>query len=566
MRFILLAAQRASGLLIILFTFMLHTALGAGPAGAAESRSGGPDEIGLLRRQVEAQQEQIDQLRRQMEEQRKTLEMMSRWLTVNASPDAAAIPRHDVQVASLVPVVATESRVTTLQSQSGTEIRSAQKAAEPQPLSFGIGSVQITPVGWIDLTAYARKGNVGSGLGTNFAAVPFDDTVNGNLHETRLTAQGTRMGFRLDAPVRGARLLGYLETDFNGFSPGNAAVTSNSNSLRVRLAWVELGYRKLSVLGGQSWSLLTPNRKGLSPLPADVFSGMQIDPNHHVGLPWGRVPQFRLTYRPASTFSMGLSLESPEQYIGGSAGAGTTTLPSQLAVLYAGQLNNGVTNFSTPTASPDVIAKVAVDRSAGGRPLHFEAAGLLRRFRVHNPLTSTSFGSTGGAGSANLSFEPVKNLRFLFNSLYSDGGGRYLFGLGPDLIIQGDGSPSLVRAYSTIDGFEFQAGRRTSLYGYYGGTYFQKNTAIDPADSKLVGYGYSGSPPNHNRAVQQITFGVSHTFWRDPQLGGLQFNTQYSYVLRHPWDPPARQPGSAQANALYLNLRYLLPGAPPQSK
>ena len=93
----------------------------------------------------------------------------------------------------------------------------------------------------------------------------------------------------------------------------------------------------------------------------------------------------------------------------------------------------------------------------------------------------------------------------------------------------------------------------------------QKNTAID-ANGQLVGYGYDGSPSNHNKSVQEFTFGYTRTIWRDPNYGGLQFTTQYSYLVRHPWSVGVNQPGGAHANILYLNLRYLLPGAPPVLK
>ena len=85
-------------------------------------------------------------------------------------------------------------------------------------------------------------------------------------------------------------------------------------------------------------------------------------------------------------------------------------------------------------------------------------------------------------------------------------------------------------------------------------------------NGQLVGYGFDGSPSNHNRSVQEFTFGYTHTIWRDPNYGGLQFMTQYSYVVRHPWSVGVDQPGAAHLNMVYLNLRYLFPGAPPVLK
>jgi hypothetical protein len=92
--------------------------------------------------------------------------------------------------------------------------------------------------------------------------------------------------------------------------------------------------------------------------------------------------------------------------------------------------------------------------------------------------------TTGGGGSVNLNLEMFKNFHLIANSFWSDGGGRYIFGLGPDVIIRGDGGPSLVHSGSGIAGFEWQATARDTLYGYYGGAYFQRNTTTDPSTGK----------------------------------------------------------------------------------
>ena len=70
----------------------------------------------------------------------------------------------------------------------------------------------------------SRDANVASGIATNFGAVPFSNTVNGNLHEHQFGAQNSRLGLRFDTKVRAATLLGYMETDFLGIVPGNVAV------------------------------------------------------------------------------------------------------------------------------------------------------------------------------------------------------------------------------------------------------------------------------------------------------------------------------------------------------
>jgi hypothetical protein len=105
-----------------------------------------------------------------------------------------------------------------------------------------------------------------------------------------------------------------------------------------------------------------------------------------------------------------------------------------------------------------------------------------------------------------------------------------------------------------------------SALSYYGGAYFHKNVGIDRATGGPVGYGYSGSPSEHNRSIQQVTAGFSRTFWRDPAYGALQLMTQYSYLFRQPWYMAPAQPSEANLNMLYLNLRYAFPGAPPSAR
>jgi hypothetical protein len=526
-------------------------------------------DMALLRAQLTAQQEQIDQLRQELQAQKKLI-LQSRQAAedVSSSTLAASSPPapNSREIASLSLAIPAERAPLAPSPSVQTSMALPESEPKPSPLSVGIGSTQITPIGFMDFTAIYRGKNVGSGLGTNFGAIPFNNSVDGNLSEYRLSAQNSRLGARLDTKVLGVNLLGYLETDFLGYSPGNAAVTSHSDGLRLRLFWVKLRKSKLELLAGQSWSMLTPNRKGISPLPGDLFLTQDIDPNIQVGLTWARSPQFRLMYHPRETVTLGLSAEAAEQYAGGSAGGGTITLPSALVPSYSEQLNTGTSGLSVPSPHQDLIGKIAFDPRVGGRSLHIELAALWRRFEFYNPSNHQSFKAAGGGESVNFNFDLFKNFRLVANTFYSDGGGRYIFGQGPDLIIRGDGSPSLVHAYSTVDGFEYQARPKTLFFAFYGGAYFQRNVTTDPDTGESVGYGYSGSPSGHNRTIQEATAGFAHTFWRNPNYGALQFMAQYSYVFRQPWYVASDQPGEANVNMIYLNIRYTLPGGPPSER
>jgi hypothetical protein len=455
-------------------------------------------------------------------------------------------------------------------SASPSGIGAQKPAADCCPLQFHIGSATITPVGFVDATSVFRTTNVGSGIGTNFGSVPFENTIPGNLTENRFSLQNSRVGMRIDACVKDWRVIGYWESDFLGGATAafpNLTVSTNSDIFRLRLFWVDIRNDRLEVLGGQSWSMMTPNRVGISPLPSDIFYTYNVDTNYQVGLVWTRQPQFRILYHPSSTVAMGLSLENPEQYIGGSGGAGVITAPVGLSAAYIpGQLDNGTSGLAIPNLHPDVVAKVAFDPKVSDRLFHIELEGIARSFKVFNPFSVDHFTTTGGGGALNFNLEIFKGFHIVSNNFYGDGVGRYIFGQAPDLVVRGDGSLSLIHSYSTVQGIEAQVSKNTLLYSYYGGVYIQKNVIIDPTTGKQVGYGFSGSGPTNNRSVQEITGGLTQTLWKDPNYGGLQFMAQYSYVTRHPWSvPPGQLPG-AHTNMVFLNLRYLFPGAPPKVK
>jgi len=444
------------------------------------------------------------------------------------------------------------------------------------PLSFKIGSAEFTPGGFLDFTALYRSTNVGSGIATAFGSIPFNNQLpQGGLSETRLSAQYSRLSLKVDAPLtESTSLTGYVETDFLGFQPANAYQTANSDSLRLRVFWADVRHGKWEVLAGQEWSLLTPNRVGLSPLTSDVFTTLDEDPNFQVGLTWARQPQVRFVYHPANNWAIGLSLENPQQYAPGSV-----VYPS---TFFSTQFDNGsgstsaassATNTAVPNLHPDIIVKTAFDAHPAGRALHIEVAGLLRSFKVLNDLTAspTTNTITGGGGSVNVNYEVIHNLHLIANSFYSDGGGRYIFGLGPDVIVKPNGTLSGVHSGSGVGGFEYQATPHYMFYGYYGGAYFQRNfgyLAATPTSScdgisgfTCVGFGFPGSANTSNRAIQEGTIGVIPTLWSNASYGRLQIITQYSYLVRSPWSilSTPGNPKNAHTNMVYLGLRYILP-------
>lgn len=442
------------------------------------------------------------------------------------------------------------------------------------PVSFKIGSADFTPGGFLDFAAFYRTTNLGSGIATAFGAIPFNNQLpQGRLSETHFSAQYSRLSLKVDAPLpRSISLTSYVEADFLGFQPANAYVTANSNSLRMRVFWADVRRGKWEVLAGQEWSLLTPNRLGLSPYTQDVFYTLNEDPNFQVGLIWARQAQFRVVYHPSANWAVGLSLENPQQFAPGSV-----VYPSPF---FTTQFDNGSgatnatsssTNTAVPNLHPDIIVKGAYDARPAGHALHVEAAGLLRSFRVLNNLTTpvSTNTITGGGGSLNLNYELIHHLRLIGNSFYSDGGGRYVIGLGPDAIVKPNGNLSAVHSGSGLAGLEYQVTPKDAFYGYYGAAYFKRNFGLLPAPATsscnglpgftCVGFGFPGSANSSNRAVQEATFGYIPTLWSHENYGKVQIITQYSYLVRSPWSIPISSPKNAHASIVYLDIRYILP-------
>jgi len=532
-----------------------------------------PAEISELKTQLAEQQKQIEQLRAMLEEQKKLLEttVADRVPPRNLGQVASATPIVPLGPPPVLPVIPGAMAAPTPAAMPQVSDENA-----PGPLQLHLGNTYISPVGFMDMTSVTRSTNPGSGIGTNFGSIPYRNTQAGRLSETRLSPQNSRVGMRVDTGFNGYNVMGYWESDFlgqTGAPPnGGLAVSSNPYVFRLRLYWVNVNKGKFDFLAGQSWSMMVPNRKGISPLPGDLFYSQDIDVNYQLGLVWGRIPGFRAVYHPSDKIAFGVSLENSEPYVGGGNGGSAITGPAAIygtpnavsGAVLGGQINNGASVISAAALHPDIIAKLAFDPSS---KLHFEVAGVEITNKIANPASTPAFQTNtkvGGGGSVNLSFELVKNFRILTNNFWSSGGGRYIFGQAPDFIIRSNGSLSLVHSGSTVTGFEATMGN-TLIYGYYGGVYVAKNLALDANGKTLIGYGGISSD-GQNRAIQEITFGTNTTLAKDAKWGALNLMFQYSYLQRNPWYAAVGAPSNASLSMGFVNLRYTLPGAPAPKK
>jgi hypothetical protein len=489
-------------------------------------------EIERLQKQVSIQQRQLDEMKSLLEQQQKELDTLSAAVGHKAAQPPVPEP------IKAPPATASSGRV-------------EKEATTFNSLSFRIGGAEFAPGGFLDLSTVRRSTNGGSGVATSFGTIPANDSPAGKLSEWRFSTFNSRLTLKVtEQPIEGRTIsaAAYFEVDFAGAAPSTAYITGNSNAFRMRQAWGSVQMGKLEILGGQAWTLMTPNRTGTSPVPSDVFIGLGQDSSYLAGLVFVRQSQVRATYRMTPHWTAAFSVENPQQYV-----TGATMLPSG----FSSQFDNSSGNPTVPNARPDFVAKIALDAKLANRAVHFDVAGLSRQFRTLT-ADNTKISSPGVGGSVNLVVEPVKNLRWILTAFFSSGGGRYIMGMGPDAIVGPDGSISPVHSISGIAGLEYQFSRASQVYAYYSGAYFARNyVTVSPGN--YLGFGYPGSSNLANRQVQEATIGYARTFWKTPNYGAFQALGQYAYVTRAPWYVAPASDSSMHTHMIFSGLRFTLP-------
>jgi hypothetical protein len=434
------------------------------------------------------------------------------------------------------------------------------------PLSFKIGSATFTPGGFVDIENIFRTTNTQNNIATNFAAIPFSNTPQGHLTEYRLTGQFSRFNITVKDKFGANDMTGYCEADFSGNDATNVYQTVNGHTFRLRLCFLDLKRGKWEILGGQTWSWMTPNRTGVGGMPSELWLTYNEDQNIGVGFPYTRAAEFRVAYHLNDHWAIGLGIEDPNQFIGG-----FVALPAAFSTAVGPQFDNGA-QIGTPNLFPDILPKIAYDTELGSRHFHLEAVGLVTGARsAVAPIGGTTFSShssVGGGGQIATSFEVFRNLTFLANAFWSDGGARYLVADGPQLVLRPnaagtDITPSMVHAGAGSGGFEWIASQKTTLAIYYGEDYFGRNFFPDTTNTAnpgtIIGYGGPGSPNTNNRIIQQATMDWVQTFWKNPKYGALQYYTQYSYLSRAPWFVATGKPKDAHLSMVYAGVHYVLP-------
>jgi hypothetical protein len=539
---------------------VLASGLALGQATASNSGSAGTgsvaDELKALREAIGEQQKQISQQQQQMSQQQQQIQDLRQQLQ-NQNSGTPHVADAALRTAP-VPVAA-------------TVVQETEKPKE-SPLSFRIGGTEFTPGGFVDFNNIFRTTNTGSAVSTGFNAIPFSNTPQGQLTEFRSSGQYSRFNLKVTGKFGENKINGYIESDFNGNDAANVFVTTNPHTLRLRLYYLQLGRGIWDFTVGQAWGLMTPNKVGVGPSPADLDTTLATDGNIMTGVMYSRDAQFRIAVKPNDRFSWALAIENPQQLAPGSV-----VLPAAYSSALGPQVDGAVT-AGVPNLFPDVVTKFAFDTNPSGRNLHFEAGGLITSAKIAvpapgapstGPFVKNSVIGAGGFGGVGLSV--TKKFRVLAHGMYGDGVGRYFIGFGPQFVVVPiavtattfTAEPSMVHSGSGYGGAEFQLTPKTQIGAYYGGIYYGRNffpdvTATTPL-KPIIGYGGPTSGSTNNRAIQQGEFVLAQTLWKSPQFGALVLASDSSYVTRAPWAHPAIAPKNAHMFMTKIDLKYVLP-------
>jgi hypothetical protein len=208
---------------------------------------------------------------------------------------------------------------------------------------------------FIEGASIFRTRNETADISSSFnTGIPMPNNPNYHISEFRESAHQSRFALLAQGRVdEDTKLAGYFETDFQSAGTTSNSVESNSYTLRLRQAYATVDKNDWGtyILGGQSWSLLTMFKEGMTPRQENI--PLTIDGQYVPGFTWLRNPQFRVVQHFGELYAAGLALESPQAVV--FSGPNAPLVPTTFSNP-GGMLLNPLVNYSTDVG-PDVVAR-----------------------------------------------------------------------------------------------------------------------------------------------------------------------------------------------------------------
>jgi hypothetical protein len=558
---------KTGGSLLILAGFA--GALAATPAMAQDAAS-----IKAIQAQIQQLQQQL--LKLQADAAKRDVELKKAQEEAAAARAAAAsvTPASALSVPTTVP--AGSAIVTIPPNDKDAAGKPFFNSAKPNG-KFNLGGITVTLGGYVDATGIYRSRDQNNGVATSLASgIPYPNSPNYHTGEFRASAQQTRLsGLVEGSPYDGAKLSGYVETDFNSAGSSSNSNQTNSYTLRIRQAYAQFddANDNLHILGGQAWSFLVPFKSGLTPRAENVPPVLE---NQIVqGFAYARQPQIRVSSSIDNTVFFGASVEAPQSTFSGTAppiansSLLTSTVPfggttGPTGTIAGGGLNP-VTTYSYNTI-PDIIAKVAVEPGFG----HYEAYGIARFFKDVKQSTGNTgeLATAGGGIGASAFISPLPGLIDVSgNVLAGYGLGRYGSAGLPDATYKADGSPQPLPEVEAMLGVIGHATPKLDLF-VYGGTE-QVERKYGGTGAGAFGYGNPALVNNSGcetistaattcTAATKAATGIQVGGWYKAlsgNFGTLLTGASYEYDHRSIYDGKGGAPSTGESVFL-VTLRY----------
>ncbi len=569
------------------------------PALFAQTSTASAADVQALKDAVAAQQQQIQKLTEQVQQ---LLQIVQKTQT-DAANKAAASPTQAGQqqqsVAELkggAPELSTSVSNAAPAAQEGAQTPTSELEG---PLTIRFKGLSITPGGFVAAETVRRSKALGADVSTPFNSLPLPGSSQSKESEFFGSARQSRPTVYLLSHLKGAELSGYVSGDFLSAGTTSTSTQTDGYTLRLRQAWGQARFNNgWSFLGGQMWSLVTENQRGIRPSDdagkTNDARPRTIDASYNVGFTYARQYGLRVTKNFGNKLWLAAAIENPQA---------TATLHNNADNFLLGETGDGKSYNPSGTysfnPSPDIIAKVAFDPGFG----HYEIFGLYDRFAdrifpcgdvgatthcdgstAAGPSVLGAYNSSknGGGLGANARWNFYrKHIVFGLHGFGGSGIGRYGAGSLSDVTVNANGTLALIRGYQGLSTLEWH-GSKLDLYTYGGVEYASRTaTETDPVTGKEVGYGnplfvnsgcYTETLPGagtgftpgtlancvgDTRALIEGTFGFWYRLYNGP-AGRVQFGGQYSYVTRNTWSGVGGAPRSID-NMVLTSFRYYLP-------
>lgn len=473
-----------------------------------------------------------------------------------------------------------QAQVEALQKQLGDlqakEKVRAETPAAAAPAADGakkeiLPGVSVKVGGYAAVEGIYRDHNQGTGSSSSInSGIYYDNDSRANQDEFHLTSNSTRLSLLAEGKVSSdMNLAAYFETDFmGGSSSSTASVQSNSYTPRLRHAYATIDRNDwgFHVLGGQSWSLVSMFKSGLT--PRQEAGPITIDSVGGAGYVYTRAPQVRFVKDfAANKGHFGLSFEDPELNLAGlrctaqstAAGACDSTHFANVISTVTG--SGGLAGNQSLDFAPDVVAKVAYDTSIG----HFEVFGLTRFFRDTVRVSNTYRDNEAmGYGGGVAAFIPVipKKMEVQANFLGGRGIGRYSAGQMPDVAFTSSGDIKPIEQMVAMVGVLGHPTPTWDLYLYAGAEKAMRQDTPDGA------YGYGSRALNNSgcytqtgtcNAQTETIFTINPGFWNTVykgDYGNVKVGAQYSFSRKDAFSGVNNQAPHAYENMILTSFRY----------